>query len=295
MRALAKKPDDRFQTARDFRKELELAVKDADVGKAETLRMSRDAIAQARTHSGGQQRSQAIAPAKKPATPAPPPASDERPESIADALEPGVSSTSAARASKTPWLLIGLGGAVVVAGAVVAALMLGGGKKPHAKKPPPPQGSDGSAAHGPFLPPEVSWTSQQAFPDRDLDVRCAGVCDPAAVAATLDDAFARFRAFAAKHKAGETVAAQPLTLLVIPARVLCDARVYETGHAPDNCAQESYYYRPLERTLLVVDDTAHLRANLSAALAEAICVHQPNLAACESIDRFAKESAGSSH
>ncbi|HTJ46481.1 MAG TPA: serine/threonine-protein kinase [Kofleriaceae bacterium] len=290
MRSLAKKPDDRFQTAREFRKELELAVKDADVGKAETLRMSRDAVAQARTHSGGQQRSQAVtAPEPKDK----PEVAEVRAESIADALEPAASTTRARR-SKTPWLLIGLGGAVVVAGAVVAVMMLGGGTS-HAKKKPPPEGSAGSAAHGPFLPPEITWAAQQTFADRGLDVRCAGSCDTDDIARDVDDAFARFRAFAAKRKAGETVAAQPLTLLVIPARVLCDARVYETGHAPDNCAQESYYYRPLERTLLVVDDTAHLRANLSAALAEAICVHQPNLAACEAIDLFAKESAGSSH
>jgi eukaryotic-like serine/threonine-protein kinase len=45
MRALAKRPDDRFQTARELRKALEAVAKDADVGLAETQRMSRDAVA----------------------------------------------------------------------------------------------------------------------------------------------------------------------------------------------------------------------------------------------------------
>src|SRR5262249_21024198 len=53
MRSLAKKAEDRFQTARDFRKALEPLLKDADAGHDETLRMSREAMAQARTRSGG--------------------------------------------------------------------------------------------------------------------------------------------------------------------------------------------------------------------------------------------------
>jgi hypothetical protein len=287
MRSLAKKMDDRWQSARDFRKELEAVAKEADVGKAETLRMSREAVAAARTQSGGQPRSTAPnTPSKIAAA-----AAEVRMQSIADALEPD-HEAPAPRKRPTPWLLIGLGGAVVVAGAVVAFLMLGGGKG-HAKKPPP--AGTGHATQGPFLPPGVTFSSQKAFPDRQLDVRCAQPCEPDAIAQLHDDAVTRFRAFAEKRQKGVAVAAQPLTLLVVPQPELCDARIYEGGKAPDDCGREGSYYRPLERTLLVVDDTAHLRANLSAGLAEVICVHQENLAACDSIDAFSKESAGSAH
>ena len=289
MRSLAKKMDDRWQSARDFRKELEAVAKEADLGKAETMRMSREAVAAARTQSGGQPRSNApapVAPAKVAAA-----AAEVRMQSIADALEPD-HDTAATPRRPTPWLLIGLGGAVVVAGAVVAFLMLGGGK-PHARKPPP--AGSGSATHGPFLPPGVSFASQKDFPDRHLDVRCAQPCEPDAIAQLHDDAIARFHAFADKRQKGVAVAAQPLTLLVVPQPELCDARIYEGGKAPDDCGREGSYYRPLERTLLVVDDAAHLRANLSSGVAEVSCVHQENLAACDSIDAFAKESAGSAH
>ncbi|MBZ0232086.1 MAG: serine/threonine protein kinase, partial [Deltaproteobacteria bacterium] len=51
MRSLMKKVDDRFPTARDFRKELEAALRDGDVGHAETQRMSRDAMAAARSRA----------------------------------------------------------------------------------------------------------------------------------------------------------------------------------------------------------------------------------------------------
>ncbi|MCA9677427.1 MAG: protein kinase, partial [Myxococcales bacterium] len=44
LRSLAKKPEDRFQSARDFRKVLEAVLKDADVGLAETQRLSRDSM-----------------------------------------------------------------------------------------------------------------------------------------------------------------------------------------------------------------------------------------------------------
>ena len=49
MRSLAKKADDRFATARDFRKELEEALKDAHDGFAETQRLSRETVAKARS------------------------------------------------------------------------------------------------------------------------------------------------------------------------------------------------------------------------------------------------------
>jgi serine/threonine protein kinase len=283
MRSLAKKPEDRFQSAREFRKELEAVSKDADVGKAETLRMSRDAVAAARTFSGGQARSKAAsaAPATKPA-PSPAVTAPATPPSIADALEPA---ESGIRSSKrpTPWLLIGLGGAVVVAGGVVAALLLGGGGKGHAKHAAQPPAASG-APHGPFLPPGVTWAAQHDFPGRQLDVRCAQPCEPEHIATMHDDAIGRFRAFADKRQKGAKVERQPLTLLLVPQQVMCDAHTYEKGAVPADCAQQGSYYRPAEDTLLVADNAQRLCANLAQGLYEVICIHQQDLAACAAID-----------
>ena len=293
MRSLAKKPDDRFQSARELRKELEAIAKDADVGKAETLRMSRDAVAAARTASGGQARSKApsVAPAIAPT--APPRAA---PPSIADALEPAAPVVRPRKPK--PWLLIGLAGVVVVAGVVVAVLTLGGGSKPHARKPPPPA-PVANGAHGPFLPPGVTWAAQKAFPGRQLDVRCAQPCEPEAIARLHDDALARFRGFAEKKQKGAKVERQPLTLLLVPQQVLCDARTYEKGAVPQDCAQQGSYYRPAEDTLLVADNPQRLCTNLAQGLYEVICVHQVDLAACAAIDEAeagaCPESPGGPH
>jgi eukaryotic-like serine/threonine-protein kinase len=286
MRSLAKRADDRFASARDFRKALEHVSKDADVGHAETLRMSRDAVAAARTASGGQARAAAApAPTAKVVAPAAASAA-ERPAALADALEPSDRSRRVPKRGR-PWLLIGLAGAVAIAGAAVLVVTMTGGKGAAPGKRPPAA----SGASGPFLPAEVTWSVSKSFPDRGLEVRCAEACDADAIAALHDEAVSRFRAFAARRHQGATVAAQPLTVLVVSQRVLCDDRTYETRHAPANCAGEGSYYRPLERTLLVVDDAAHLRSNLSSGIAEAICVHQPIASVCDAIDAFAAESA----
>jgi hypothetical protein len=289
MRSLAKKPEDRFQTARDFRKEIEAVVKDADVGSMETMRMSRDAMAAARTSSGGLARSVAPAKAAPPLKPVPAPTATPA-DSIADSLEPDAGGGLAPRRGK-PWLWLGLGGVVAAAGAAVLVLTMGGGKSPP-KKPVAGSGT-GSAPLGAFLPADISWSSQKAFAERGLDVRCVAACDLGAIAAMHDDAVARFRAFAERKHPGadKAIAAQPLTVLVVPQRVLCDDRTYETQHAPEGCAREGSYYRPLERTLLVLDDANHLRGNLSSGIAEAICVHQPIAGVCDAIDAFAAESA----
>ena len=90
------------------------------------------------------------------------------------------------------------------------------------------------------------------------------------------------------------VAPRPITLLVVPQQVMCDPRTYETHQAPEACQTEGSYYRPIEQTLLVVADRAHLATNLPRGLAEAICVHQPIDGVCDSssIDAFAAEVAG---
>ena len=87
LRSLAKRAEDRFDTARDMRVVLEAALREGDVGLVETQRLGRDAVEDLRT----------------PATPGP-----RRATSIADELEPP-SPAPAPRPRRKPiwpWLLV---------------------------------------------------------------------------------------------------------------------------------------------------------------------------------------------
>ncbi|MCE9573756.1 MAG: serine/threonine protein kinase [Deltaproteobacteria bacterium] len=282
MRSLAKKPGDRFATARDFRKALEAALKDADVGHAETLRMSRDSVPSAKVGA---------APARAPAPTRPPPASAAAPATSAPDLDLSskLEPDAAPPAGRKPWLWIGLATAVVAAGTAVLVITMRG----ESTKPRPPAAGSAPAPAGPFLPGDLTWAAQASFPGQALDVRCATACDPAAIAAVQADVVKRFAAFAGERHPGATLETRPITLLLVPQQVLCDPRTYETGEPPATCQREASYYRPIERTLLVVDDRARLPASLAAGVAEAICVHQPISGACDAIDAFV-ESAGKS-
>jgi tRNA A-37 threonylcarbamoyl transferase component Bud32 len=277
MRSLAKKPGDRFESARDFRKALEAALKDADVGHAETLRMSRDKLPTATAT-----RAPAVA---RPAAAAVAAASPE-PAELAATLEPEGAAPASAP-SRKPWLWIGLATAVVAAGTAVLVITMRGEntktRPPAPVAPPTPAGA--------FLPADTTWAQQASFPGQALEVRCASACEPAAIAALEADVLHRFAAFAAARHPGATLETRPITLLLVPQQVLCDPRTYETGQPPATCQHEASYYRPIERTLLVVDDHDRLGASVAAGLAEAICVHQPISGACDAIDAFV-QSAG---
>src|SRR5688572_6430345 len=133
MKSLMKRADDRFATARDFRKELEAVLKDSDVGTAETLRMSRDAMADARSRIAAAAAPTAAAAESKPrglaaeSSASPDSATRnlrENPTGLADRLEP--SDTGAERATtgrSRTGLWAGLGVVVLLAGAGVGYLV----------------------------------------------------------------------------------------------------------------------------------------------------------------------------
>jgi len=97
LRSLAKRADDRFDTARDMRLVLESALRAGDVGLVETQRLGRDAVEDLRTPE----------PASTP----------HRATSIADELEPPIPAKLRKAKPIWPWLLLGTV-VVVSAGAV---------------------------------------------------------------------------------------------------------------------------------------------------------------------------------
>lgn len=265
LRSLAKKPDDRFATARDFRKELEALLRDADVGHAETLRMSREAMAAARTA--------APARAAKPTPPPPGPAASApgdrlpSPSGLADHLEPGDTGGRPIAPRRTG-LWLGLGALVLVAAGAVAVLATPGGRARSAVDAAAP------APAREFEPPGVTWAASAELAADGVVVRVAAPLDwpPADVG----QAYRKVRAVLPQVLAARALEAPTfpdrLTVQVVPREVLCDPRIIDGGERID-CGSQHVYFRVTDRTLLVGDDRAQLEANLAEGVAEIVCIY----------------------
>jgi hypothetical protein len=73
-----------------------------------------------------------------------------------------------------------------------------------------------------------------------------------------------------------------LTVVVVPSRVFCDRRLYESADAFAGCESRESHYRVRERTLYVADNERRLRTNLRAEIALQMCVDAdvPSQAPC---------------
>jgi hypothetical protein len=97
----------------------------------------------------------------------------------------------------------------------------------------------------------------------------------------------RLGRFAAERQAVVKVPT-PLAVVIVPGHIFCDPRTYETGEVPDGCKDLGFYYRPVEQTLLVVDDRPRLEVNLGIGLVNAACIHQGD-AVCALVDPFEQQ------
>ena len=296
MKAMAKKADDRFADARELRKELERILKDGDVGLAETQRMSRDMVAQAR---GGGARRPSTAPPRRQAS-APPvgraaaPAAPSGPADagsarrgggatgLADRLEPEADRPVAARSRTNLWLA--LGGLVLVAGAGVGTFAVVKNRRAGATAPDAAVAA-GTAAAGTatikeFEPPDVTWRASGEAPD--LVVRIATPIDwtPADVTAAYRKVRAAVPGVLAGRAPEPLAYPELLTLQVVPRATLCDPRVFESGSPPGDCKDLLQYFRVRERTLLVADDRALLEPILAQAVAEIVCMFNESVDPC---------------
>jgi hypothetical protein len=206
---------------------------------------------------------------------------DQIPTGLADRLEPddslGGGSIDLSPSRRRTWLWLGLGALVAAAGAAVAVMMLNkestadGGKAP-AKIDAASGGAPSNAA---FMPPDLAIaSSEQAVKDGvTLTVHVSADWAPSEVIHNLGVVRERLERFATDHDTHVKVPT-PLTVVVVPGTVLCDARTYETGEVPGDCKELGFYYRPVEQTLLVVDDRPALEINLGTGLVNAACIHQ---------------------
>jgi hypothetical protein len=259
MRSLAKKPEDRFEQARDMRKMLEAALRDGDVGLVETQRLNREIL-------GDPAPSTSFTPSR--ATP------------LADELEPGLTGSAPAarpkRARLWPWIALAI--AVLAAGGVAAAIVLTTGSKGYE-----PQ----------FAIKGVTLSQGKRFEDLHLFVETDGKVTPDEVVAAYRDQLAKARSFQPRIAESLDVIDE---IVAIPPKALCEPSAYP-AHLPEDCAsalEERTYGKGAARVLLVVDDKVSLALSLRSGVAHAVCDFQAagvppeaQLKTCDLANRFA--------
>jgi len=293
MRSLAKNVDDRFASAREFRKELELALKEADDGYSETMRLSRETVGKARAAAQASPRTAApvaiqptpsssvTAPASPRAVARPVDRDVGRLTSIADQLEPDL--LGSAPAKRRTWLWVGLATLVVAAGAAVLVRT----QLTRAAEPPAVVRTAKVTA---FDPPGVTWTDERTFPDDRVTVRIAApsAFTPEQIAAAVRTTRARVPSVLAAHgQQGEKFPPE-LTVLVVPQDVFCASSTFDAD-VPANCKFVSQYFRPRERTLLVAD-RPEARESIAEGVGQIVCMYN-ELAQCFEAD-LVQASAG---
>jgi serine/threonine protein kinase len=277
VKSLSKRADDRFASARDFRKELEAMLREADVGHAETLRMSRETVADARVRKPF---------APKPAPPAPSSPGTPGPDAVtrpqrdnvtglADRLEPGLTGTEPVIPRRRTGLWLGLGALVLAAAGGVAfvAMRDRGGKVAAADAAPPPDVKE-------FQPAGVTWHASGDFAVDGITVRIAAPFDwpPSEVAAAYRKVRRALPAVQAKKAPDAKRYPERITIQVVPRDTLCDPRTFESGETVE-CKDLFQYFRIGEKTLLVVAERDQLEPILAEAVAEIVCVYN-DLGAC---------------
>jgi serine/threonine protein kinase len=264
MRSLAKRADDRFESAREMRKILEAALREADVGLLETQKVNRELL--------GDLRATKPAPttAKRAAT------ANDRAElvgiDLADELEPGTAAHTARPAkSKLPWLV--LLGLLVAGGGVVATLLVLKGK-----------GTAAPAAVGPF--PELQLGTVKVV--GKLSIVTDGTVTPDQVATAYLAELERVQhqvdeGLAAKRKPAVKLPDRIRELYAVPQSALCMKSAYVATPPPD-CGsvpfvivigdQSAAGQNATEPRIYLV--SSRLADGIRGAVAQAVCDGQPD-------------------
>ncbi len=254
MRSLAKRAQDRFETARDMRKILEGALKEGDVPIAETQRLARDRVlgtgpdGRATKDDKPAKAAIGVAETVRAAT-----AND-----LADELEPGTTSPPRVR-TKTggKGLWIGLAVIVLGAGGATAALLL------REKEP----------AGFKSVTKMKGITEGKTFPD-GLIVETDGTVGTEAVEAAYRLALDAIRKFEPAVEAKRDVIQE---IVAIPQASLCEPRAAVTPASTQPCNERDRFTTTLrgeKRQLLIADDPASLGETMRVGVARAVCDFQ---------------------
>jgi len=255
MRSLAKRADDRFDSAREMRKQLEGALRDGDLGLVETQRLEREVLGELRqtaTPVGVPTARIASGDAGGRLGPAG--------DSLADELEPG---TGARRRRRrfVPWLALLL--AVLVGGGGAAAVVM-------ARR--------ATRYHATVEIAGVTLTKGKSV--GKLLVETDGKVEPDEVARLYASTLGALRLYVTANQAGAKLEiADPVdVLLAVPAGALCEPTAYLDHLPPRDCASAlsagAIGARGTHR-LMVVSDRSQLIPALRKGVAQAACEFSP--------------------
>ena len=244
MRSLAKRAEDRFDSAREMRKILEAALREGDVGLVDTQKLDRKMLPDLRTPPDKGR----VATAKD----------------LADELEPNVPKGRGGKSNKLP-LVIASALAVIAAGVVVAFVMR------RDRDPAKPA----SAIPGVKLDPSEKIGAQLVATD--------GSITAAELARHYQQQLARVMAHVASERqktgAPEIALSDPVVeLFALPQAALCEPRAYiREDMVPKNCATAAFTvsYGPQSQHRLYVV-SSRLDEGVRRGVGEALCVfHEP--------------------
>jgi len=272
MRCLAKRPEDRFDSAREMRKQLEAALRDADVGLIETQKLERDAIADLRSPgspagalAGGRAASASIVGALADELEPGSPAGTERP--TAEQLR-RAAPRRAQRAATAPRRRIVLW----VAG--LLAVLVGGGA-----------GATLWMQRAARFRPTVAIAGVafiRGTTAGKLVVETDGAIEPDELVQLYSRTLDALRVFVRSAPGGgkpELEIRDPIdVLLAVPAAALCEPTAYLDHQVPQNCAAAQWAIAIGARgthRLMVVSDRAQLAAALRRGVAQAACEFSP--------------------
>ncbi|HSK01816.1 MAG TPA: serine/threonine-protein kinase [Kofleriaceae bacterium] len=261
MRCLAKRADDRFESAREVRKLLEGVLKDHDLGLVETQRLSRDLLSGSRAEPPTGQLPATPPTARRLAT-----AND-----LADELEPGGSSSGQVRRKRrAPWPALAIGAAVIAGGAAGAVLMM-----------------RSRAGYQPVAKVEgVTLTAGQRF--GPLLVETDGEVAPAEVAEVYRTQLAALRLHVTQQRPGLEIPDPVTQIVAMPQAAMCLKRNWNMD-PPKDCAispSVTLFGPQGELRMFVVSDRAGLADAIRRGVAQAACDLHPPLETPDQQERY---------
>ncbi len=264
MRSLAKKAEERFSGAREFRTVLEQALREADPGLVDTQRVDADALSDLRRKHKDEPLVTPVPPTRE----APTSRRVATASDLADQLEGATGALPRPPRSKWPWVALAL---LVVAGGAVTALISMRGEEPRKK-----------------LDPFAELGLEPAVTIDTLTVTTDGTVKANAIAEAY-----RAEAKRAEERVNQWLAKQkrPAVKLVdnvrsiyaVPQSALCIKTAYvDDKGVPDDCAQRAHQITvgfrgsdiTTNRWALLVASGRHEEAVLAGAR-EALCLSLP--------------------
>ena len=244
MRSLAKRAEDRFGSAREMRKILEVALRESDVGLVDTQKLDRALLPELR----------------KPTVPAPRLATAT--DSLADKLEP---SRSPPKKTRLPLFVVGA--LAVIGGGIVVGVLMTRDRAPDA----PPE-----LIPGVKLAPSLLVGSLIVTTDGSVSADEVG----ARYQVELDALRTHVANERAKRREPPATLADPVgELFALPQAALCEPRAYISGTAPPDCATAAFSvsYGPRKQHRLYVVAN-RLDEGLRRGVGNALCVFHPDAA-----------------